>query len=281
MDLRRLKTIFIIVLVCVNVALLSAIHSTGSHESRVNAEMLADAQRLLQKHMIFIAPKLEIPSAPEVKSFYLEKMSVGNREMVTRFLGESYTETAEGEYKNGGRTLTVSGEDFRYTDSSPKAPSDFTSGEIEELCRGEMERLGVLSKLYSFSGVNYVADDRTRAIFTAQHDDAVFFDAYISFDVTKDGIVSASGKNLISDLTVSGSSVPYFNIMSILPDLAENPVLDANKKYTVVSIKPGYYIGRGAESYRNILAIPVWQIVTDMGDILYYDARNGSYIKED
>lgn len=280
MDLRRLKTIFIVVLICVNIVLLSVIHSVSRQESKIRDEMLSDAQTLLQKHMIFLAPKLEIPETPEVNNFYIERMSIDNREMVERFLGKGYTETREGVYRNGTKCLTVSGEDFEYTDEKPETPSDFSSGGIEKLCRSEMETLGVLSKLYSFSGVNYVAEDRTRAIFTAQHEDALFFDAYISFDVTKDGIVSASGKNLISDLTVSGGSVPYVSVIGILPDLAENPNLDKNKRYTVVSVKNGYYIGRGAESYRNILAIPVWQIVTDMGDILYYDARNGNYVND-
>ena len=61
-------------------------------------------------------------------------------------------------------------------------------------------------------------------------------------------------------------------------DIVKNPLLDKNKQHTIVSIKHGYYIGQGSENYRNILAIPVWQIATDSGLILYYDARNGNYI---
>ena len=56
--------------------------------------------------------------------------------------------------------------------------------------------------------------------------------------------------------------------------------LEKGVVHTIVSVIPGYYIGKTAESYRNILAITVWQIATDSGKILYYDARNGQLIKE-
>ncbi len=280
MDLRRLKTIFIVVLVIINILLMIYIQNVISQDKTMKQEMLDNVSALLARDMIYLAPKLNTTETPEADNCYIEKMSGGNQELVRRFLGGSYTESREGVYENGKKKLYVSGDEFRYENNSPEKPAkDFSESAIENLCLDEMERLGVSSELYKFSGLNY-ADDRVKAIFTAQHNEAAFFDAYISFDVTKEGIVSFSGKNLISDLAVSGSSVPYYDINSILPDLAANPQLKKNKKHTIISVKHGYYIGQDAEQYRNILAIPVWQIATDSGDILYYDARNGEYIDE-
>jgi len=69
-------------------------------------------------------------------------------------------------------------------------------------------------------------------------------------------------------------------VISILADLVKSEGLEKNVGHTIVSIKPGYYIGKSEESYRNILAIPVWQIATDRGVILHYDARSGQKIEE-
>ena len=268
MDLRRLKTIFIVVLVIVNVLLMVYIQNIIGQDNEMKKEMRENVSALLEKDMIYLAPKLETEDVPEAYNCYIEKMSGGNKELVRRFLGGEYKESQKGVYE------------FRYENNVAELTTkEFSEREIERLCRDEMERLGILSEIYQFSGLNY-AGEKVKAIFTAQHNNAAFFDAYISFDVSEKGIEAFSGKNLISDFSVSGGTMRYYNINSVLPDLAENPMLENNKRHTIVSVKHGYYIGKNTEQYRNILAIPVWQIATDSGVILYYDARNGSYIDE-
>ncbi len=280
MDLRRLKTIFIVVLVIINILLMVYIQNIIGQDNEMKHEMRENVSALLEKDMIYLAPKLETEDAPETYNCYIEKMSGSNKELVRRFLGGEYKESEKGVYENDGKKLYVVGDEFRYENSVSKLTAkEFSEKEVERLCRDEMERLGVLSEIYKFSGLNY-AGEKVKVIFTAQHNDAAFFDAYISFDVSERGIEAFSGKNLISDFSVSGGSVNYYNINSVLPDLTENPLLEKNKRHTIVSIKHGYYIGKNTEQYRNILAIPVWQIATDSGVILYYDARNGGYIDE-
>lgn len=280
MDLRRLKTIFIIVLLIINFTMIAALRSFEKQDEDIVRAMNESVSSMLQSKMIFLAPKLDIPTSPEIYNVYLERMANNNEELVARFLRGKYTSESDGVYVNGSRKLHIGGDVLTYENSKPSEPvTDFSAKGIESACRKEMKRLGIKSDIYKFNGVNK-AGDIIKAIFTARHGDASFFDAYISFDVSRDGIVSVSGKNLISDLTVSGRNVPYFNINSILLELAKNPDIDINKKNTIVSISSGYYIGQNSEEYRNILAIPVWQIATDSGDIFYYDARNGNYISE-
>lgn len=196
-------------------------------------------------------------------------------------MGDSYVENEPYSYSSDMGQLVIDGDEFKYFNAKPKTPvSDFSEKNIEKVCREEMKRLGMLSKQYVFGGVNFV-DDGIKAIFTVQYNDDIFFDAYVSFDISESGIGAVSGRNLLSGLTASGGGQKFYSIISVLSDLAENPALEKNAAHTVVSIKPGYYIGTTAESYRNILAIPVWQIATDSGHILYYDARSGQSIKEE
>ncbi len=278
MDLRRLKTIFIFVLIVLNIMFCMVLYNAHNYEKQEQIAMTESLTKLLAKNMIYLPDKLELPEAPEKYSFYMEKMFGNDSDLATRFLGEGWTQNKTDEYISDKGRLILEGDEFKVFIENPATKiQDFSEEQIEQVCRNEMERLGIFSELYVFNGVNFV-DEGIRAIFTAQQESAFFFDAYISFDVSDKGITSVSGRNMISNLDVRQDGEAFFSITGILPDLVENPALKKGVAYTIVSITPGYYIGETEESYRNILAIPVWQIATDSGEILYYDARNGQSI---
>ncbi len=280
MDLRRLKTVFIVVLVVINIMFCAVIYNAVNFEKEERITMTESLTKLLAKDMIYLPQRLEFPESPEIYNFYVEKMFGNNADLIERFLGKNARRISESEYKSDKGRLLLDGDEFKFFNQSPAGGiADFSEENVEKVCRDEMERLGILSGLYAFSGINFV-DDGIRGIFTAQNEKTVFFDAYISFDITDKGVSAVSGRNLISGLELSHGGTDFVNIISILPDLSENPMLEKGVAHTVVSITPGYYIGRTFESYKNILAIPVWQIATDSGEILYYDARNGSWIEE-
>ncbi len=278
MDLRRLKTIFIFVLIVLNVMFCAVLYNAHNYEKQERTAMTESLTKLLAKNMIYLPDKIELPESPERYSFYMEKMFGNDADLATRFLGKDWKRGHNGEYISDEGRLLLDGDEFKcYIKTSSAKIADFSEEQIEQVCRDEMERLGIFSELYVFNGVNFV-DEGIRAIFTAQQEDAFFFDAYISFDVSEEGITAVSGRNMISNLDVRQDGEVFFDITGILPDLVENPELKKGIAYTIVSITPGYYIGETEESYRNILAIPVWQIATDSGEILYYDARNGQSV---
>ncbi len=280
MDLRRIKTIFIIILLVINITLTFVLYNAKSYEREEKEAMVENLTALLAQEMIYLPDTVEVPDSPEIYNFYLEKMFGSNNEMVEKLLGKDYKATENGSYVSDLGRLTVLGDEFRLEWASPQGSvEDFSQDKIKKLCNDEMERLGIMSRIYEFNGFNYI-DSGVKAIFTVKHDKAEFFDAYISFDVTHKGICGISGKNIISDLSASGGSTPYFNVVSILADFAKSEKLSEKAAHTIVSIKAGYYIGKNTESYRNIMAIPVWQIATDGGVILHYDARNGKEIQE-
>ncbi len=279
MDLRRLKTVFIVIFALIDILLGTLLFRVVGQEREIKKETDDSVTAFLQRNMIFLAPGVELPKSPEMSNCYLEKMSESNEDFVTKLLGGSYTVSEDGEYSSGNRSLHIGGAEFIYENTAPETPlSDMSASSIEALCRNELKRLGIDRKFYKFNGIN-VNDNTIKAIFTVEYNKSVFFDSYLSFDVSKNGICGIAGKNLVADISVSGNSAEYFKIDSILMDLPKNPFLDKNKQHTIVSIKEGYYIGKGSENYRNILAVPVWQIATDSGLILYYDARNGNYIE--
>ena len=280
MDLRRLKTVFIFVLIALNIMFLAVLYNAHNYEKEERKLMAESLSNLLAKSMIYLPANIELPPSPEISNFYLEKMFGNNDDLAERILGSGWTKESDGLYKSKKGRLSVNGSEFEFfSETKDLTVADFSESNIEKICREEMQRLGIFSEFYVFSGINFV-DNGTKAIFTAQKEETVFFDAYISFEIGENGISLISGRNMISDLEVNHSQTEFFSIVSILPDIAENPKLKKGTAHTVVSIIPGYYIGNTAESYRNILAIPVWQIATDSGVILYYDARNGQMVNE-
>ncbi len=280
MDLRRLKTIFIFVLIVLNIMFCAVLYNARNYEKQEHIAMTESLTKLLAKNMIYLPDRLELPEAPERYSFYMEKMFGNDDDLAERFLGDSWEHNQNGEYTSDKGRLLLDGDEFKFFIENPSAKADdFSEEQIERICRDEMKRLGIFSELYVFNGLNFV-DEGIRAIFTAQQEEAIFFDAYISFDVGDMGITAVTGRNMISNLEVTNDGDTFLSIAGILPDLVENPALKKGVAYTVVSITPGYYIGETEESYRNILAIPVWQIATDSGEILYYDARNGQSINK-
>ena len=280
MDLRRLKTIFIFVLVAINIMFFALINNALNYEKEERRTMTESLTTLLAKNMIYFPQRLELPDSPDISGFYIEKMFGSNEELISRFLGSDYIETEPYVYTATAGILHIEGDEFRFQNTKPQiSVSDFSEENIQKVCAAEMKRLGIPSEPYIFGGVNFVGEG-IRAIFTMQHRDNVFFDAYVSFDISEKGVTAVSGRNLVSELTETNSNEKFYSIISVLPDLARNQRLEKNVAHTVVSIKSGYYIGSTAESYRNILAIPVWQIATDSGQILYYDARNGRFIDE-
>ncbi len=279
MDLRRLKTIFIFVLIVLNIMFGAVLYNARNYEQEEQLAMKQSLTKLLAKNMIYLPEKLQLSESPEIKNYYLEKMFGNNEDLADRFLGKDREQTAKGQYKSNMGRLVLDGDEFKFYVKAPTGDTvELSQDTIEKLCRDEMQRLGIFSELYVFNGVNFV-DEGVRAIFTAQQEEMFFFDAYISFDVSAQGITSISGRNMISNLVAADSDEQFFSITSILPDLVENPMLKKDVAHTIVSITSGYYIGETEESYRNILAIPVWQIATDSGEILYYDARNGKQIQ--
>jgi len=275
MDLRKLKTVFILILIIANVFMSWMIHDAQDYEEKEKNAMVNNVSDILAKEMIFLPDSLVLPETPKADNYFLEKMFGSTEEMIVKFLGTEYEKLDGGSYASDMGTLFVNGNEFIYRKSAVgTSVQELSDQQIEGMCRAEMKRLGMMDDAYSFSGFNQIPEGR-KAIFTVKHNNSEFFDAYVSFDVTSSGIAAIGGKNIISDLEVSETSNVYPDVEGVLVGLIKSEKLMKNVAHNIISIKHGYYIGESEESYRNILAIPVWQIAVESGQILHFDARNG------
>jgi len=279
-ELSRLKTVLIIFLLFANIYMGWILWDAKSFEEREMVAMTENITEILKAEMIILPNDISLPETPKAYNHYLEKMFGSNEEMIVKLLGPDYEETGSGMYSGAVGTLFINGDEFIFRKYVPEKAVDLSANsEIELLCREEMKRLGVMESSYAFSGINQIPNGK-KAIFTVKYGGSEFFDAYVSFDVTESGIVAMGGKNIISNMEVVESSNVYPPVQTALAGLSKTEKLAEGIPHEIISIKHGYYIGKGGESYRNILAIPVWQVAVDTGQILHFDARNGKELEE-
>ena len=112
MDLRRLKTIFIFVLLTINLLLGFMLYHVEGKEKQIAMATRSNVEGLLSRDMIYLAPNLDVPASPEINNIYLERMSADNEEFAAYLLGGRYTVGSDGVYSNGGRSLEIQGDEF-------------------------------------------------------------------------------------------------------------------------------------------------------------------------
>lgn len=279
MDWHKVKNIIIFVLLILDIGLFSVYYKTNAQDMLISEETKDKVVALLAQNNISLDKKI-IPSSPGYFSgCYIERAVRTNSSFVTRLMGKDYKYSeATGEYTAGNKKLLIKNGIFDYSDSSPaNPPKESDEKYLKEYCVNEMKILGIDEDLYNFSSFNYT-DDAVIAVYSPKLGKYDIFDSYISFEISSRGISKISGKNIVIEKSAPGISSRAFGINSVLLSLPSNKLIDSSRLNKIISIKAGYYIGDSEENYSSMLAIPVWQIATENGVILYYDARDGKEI---
>lgn len=278
MDLRRVKTITIAVLLIIFVVMSGFLISLNRRDKAIEKEANDQVVALLDKNNIILDANIIPEKNESVEESYVEKIIPKDPVFIEKLLGKGYKKEGNGNYKKENKEIIIEGASFSYkTGEGTDSVKISDRAQVESYCREKLKWLGADENLYVFSGVNK-AGDTVKALFSGKYKNYEFFDSFISFELTEKGIKSIQSKNLLSSSTSSQDKTSLFSISSILLDIAGNPEMDKEKKTAVISIAKGYYIGRESD-YKKTMAVPVWQIALDDGTIMYYDARNGNYIE--
>ncbi len=278
MDLRRIKTITIAVLLIIFIMLSGFLISLNRRDKAIEKEANKQVVALLDKSNIILDINIIPEKNERVEESYVEKIIPKDPVFIEKLLGKGYTGKEAGFYEKGDKALIIDGASFSYmVGENTESVKINDKTQVENYCREKLKWLGADESLYVFSGVNK-AGDTVKALFSGKYEKYEYFDSFITFELTEKGIKSVQAKNLLSSSTASQEKTALFSINSVLLDIAGNPEMDKEKKTSVISIAKGYYIGRES-SYKKTMAVPVWQIALDDGTIMYYDARNGNYIE--
>lgn len=142
-------------------------------------------------------------------------------------------------------------------------------------CISYMNACGINAEMYSAEKVE-ISKETAKVSFALTYDKCRFFDSFLNFEVGKNGIEKITGRNIIKDGDVSTyeeSLIPVESILCVIPGDKQT-----EKKVKITGIDFGYYLGKSAGVYVDVLSLPVWKISFDDNTVLYYDARNGNLI---
>lgn len=81
MDLKHLKTIFIFVLLALNIIFCAIIYNAKNYEKAEMETLTKSITSLLAEDMIFLPPQISLPQSPDISNYYLEKMFGDNDEL--------------------------------------------------------------------------------------------------------------------------------------------------------------------------------------------------------
>ena len=279
MDWYKTKNILIFVLIILNIATFTVLYKVNTQDMIIEKQSQDNVVEILSKNNIRIDKKI-IPETPDFfTGRYIERALETNTSFIGKMLGDGYKSNGAGVYSYQDKTLSFSGNMLDYINKSPSnPPENLTEDVIKKYCFEEMKKLDINYKTYGYDGLNY-SGNKVKAIFSPAIGDYKFFDSFISFEVSSAGISAIQGKNILLTKPVPSISTKVYNPTSLLLDLVSNTSTFKNQITGIINIGLGFYIGGGEERYSNVLAIPAWQIATENGTILYFDARNGKIIE--
>lgn len=261
MDWKRFKKIIIVVLIIINIVFLVYFLNIKISDSHIEAETKNNVISVLKKNNIILEEKVFPKNRDKCSACYVTRLIGTDSEFADRLKGE-----------NG--EITESDELFIIT---PRKTEKIKINEssVRKACYDYMNSYGINSDMYKEMTVKI--DGKTaKARYNLFYEEHLFFDSYLDFEITEKGIKQVSGRNIIKNDSVSVYEETLMPIESVLVAISENKKTD--KRVKISGIEFGYYFGKSAGVYVNVLSLPVWEITFEDGTELYFDARNGNLI---
>ncbi len=261
MDWKRFKKIIIVVLIMINIVFLVYFLNIKMSDNHMEKETKNNVISVLKKNNIILDEDVFPKNRGKCSACYVTRLIEKDSDFANRLKGESGEITEKDELF----TITLKGTD----------KTKMTEEGVRKACFDYMNSYGINSDMYKEMSVEI--DGKTaKARYNLFYDGCQFFDSFLDFEITEKGIKRISGRNIIKNDSVSGYEETLMPIESILVAISENKETD--KPVKISKIDFGYYFGKSAGVYVNVLSLPVWKVSFEDGTDIYYDARNGNLI---
>ncbi len=263
MDWKRFKTITILALILINVFLGIYLMRIRLSDNKVNRETRRDVISVLKEGNINLSEKTFPENRKTYSACYVTRVLEEDEAFLKKLSGEG------GRYKATDEVFEILRAGGEIIDLSEEG--------VRNALRKFMKECGIYESIYKEEKIE-IDEGAVLASFVLSYDGCEFFDSFIDFIVTPEGIKKITGKNIIKAeeglSSYEDSLMPVEGIIISLPNHFK-----PEKGVDIEEISFGYYLGKSAGVYKSVLALPVWEIEFEDGNAVYYDARNGSVIK--
>ncbi|MBZ4647318.1 MAG: hypothetical protein JG777_2807 [Clostridia bacterium] len=275
----RVKTILIILFLCINIFLLVSMMVSVNRTITISSETVEDTVQVLKKNNIEIEKNI-IPT----KMHNLPLLEMVNPEqdpkaLAAKILGDGFKQQGD-KYTLDKKTLAIRGCEFSYSDEAPSQTiNDLNELTAENYAKKELEKFGAHLKYAVTAKVQRQGDEKYSVTFYQEFSGREIFENYITVILTPQGLISMEGYWLIPKKFTT-EKLPIRHVTGILIDFLRNDERPKDRKLTVTDISLGYHRVDPKNSYiKETTAIPAWRITTDDGQVYYYEATTGNYIK--
>ena len=264
MHWSRVKTILIIMFLCVDIILLCASFILLDGNGRINNDTILNTLQVLKNSDIFIDKKIISDKIPVLGTVETENLRA-DRDSFARLLLDDKTAVFKGgAYKSGEKRVTFDGAHIR-GENLIKHINPFTADNI----KSELESLGIRAK-------KVLSETDDAIVLRQEFDDSPVFETELT--VTKDNIIS--GYFFAGKQTASYSKNEESRLMPVCSVLINLINIDNARGETVTSVETGYTLGEpgGNDTYTLITVFPAYRVKTQSGKIFMFDAVSGDLL---
>lgn len=269
MNWSKVKTILIVFFLCVDIFCLFVVMSGGNGRTTLTAETINATVEVLNARGIKISPDIIVQKRTECAHVEVDNAVWDYAEFADLLL-ENAEKVSDTEYKGMRGRVVYNGDSFNYEAASiPQSGNKGSENEAVRLVENFLkEALPNLDKADSAA-----KETETGYIITLsnKYNGLTLFNSKITAEVYYGRIKSVYG-SWFYQTDSAGHDNSVKSITSALIDCIS--LLGDTEPAEIVAIELGYMVFEENTYHRSAVMIPVWQIKTADGRILYIDARN-------
>ncbi len=264
MHWSRVKTILIIMFLCVDILLFSASFILHDGSGKINSDTISDTVQVLKDSKIFIDEKIISNKIPTLGTIETENLRADRNGFARLLLNDEAAVYKNGTYKSGEKLVTFENT-YVTAKNLIKNIEPFTADNI----KNELEIIGIRAK-------KVIAETDSAIVLLQEFDGKPVFETEIT--VTKDNTIT--GYFFAAKQANSYSKNEESRLMpvcSVLINLIDIPEAFGE---TISTIETGYTLGEpdGNDSYTLISVFPAYRIKTQTGKIFMFDATSGDLL---
>ena len=264
MHWSRVKTILIIMFLCVDILLLCASFILHDGSGTTDSDTVLKTVQVLENNGIFINEKTIPRKTPVLGTIETENLRADRDSFARLMLNDKTAVFKNGAYKSGEKIIT-----FDSAHACGKNLIENINPFTADNIKIELEALGIRAK-------RVLTETADKITLSQEFDGKPVFETEIT--VTKD--------NTISGYFFAGNHTGIYSknevsrllpVCSVLINLIDTPGAAGE---TVTSVETGYTLGEpgGNDTYTLISVFPAYRVKTQNGKIFIFDAMSGDLI---
>ena len=268
----RVKTILIILFLCINIFLLVSMMVTINDTITISQDTVENTIQVLKQNNIKVDRSIIPTKMHDLPILVMENLLSNPDIFAEKILGKDFTKSTGEEiyiYTAGDKYLTINGCVFEYVDKSPKEPiANLNVDNAQKYANETLEKFNLASKYMVLDSVEKIGEGWYRLIFFQRFEDYDILGCDVIMDISDQGLRKVSGTLLIPK-EFTGQKYPIRHITSILIEFMKDPQRPKDTPVTIVDISLEYWMDTSRINVKQAPAIPMWKISTDKGDFKY------------